>query len=94
MCLTQLINPQLKEFCVKRRTLIVIGLVVSCVLCVAATAYLVALGARIDTQTVPLSPGQTYLGGGGLILGVLGLAWCLGLALRRVEPVAGETPAE
>ncbi|MGY4857654.1 hypothetical protein [Cryobacterium sp. AP23] len=83
----------------KRRTLIVIGLVLSSVLCVAATAYLVALGARIDTQTIPLSPGQTYLGGGGLILGVLGLAWCLGLALRRGDPAVGvpadgEMPAE
>ena len=83
----------------KRRTLIVLGLVVSIVLCVAATAYLIAVGARIDTQTIPLSPGQTYLGGGGLIVGVLGLAVCLGLVLRPTEPTvaapaAGEMAAD
>ncbi|MBX0301459.1 hypothetical protein K2F54_15910 [Cryobacterium sp. 1639] len=70
----------------RRRTCVVLGLVVSSALCVAATIYLISVGARLDTQTTPLSPAQTYLSGGSLILGVVGLAVFLGLALRRADP--------
>jgi membrane protein implicated in regulation of membrane protease activity len=68
---------------VTHRSQIVLGLVVSSALCIAATVYLVAVGARIDTQTTPLSPVETYLSAGGLLAGVSGLAVFLGLALRR-----------
>lgn len=72
----------------RRRTYVVLGLVVSSALCVAATIYLIAVGARLDTQTTPLSPAQTFLSGGSLILGVVGLAVFLGLAFRRADPRA------
>jgi hypothetical protein len=75
---------------VKRRTLVLLGLVLSGVLCVTAAGYLVAVGARLDTQVDPLSDTETYLTGGALIVGVMGLAMCLGLALRPVVPARGE----
>jgi membrane protein implicated in regulation of membrane protease activity len=78
---------------VKRRTSIVLGLVLSIALCAAATSYLVAVGARIATQVVPLSPAETYFTCGGLLVGVLGLAVFLGLALRRADPAAAHRPA-
>jgi hypothetical protein len=87
-------TPQLKEPCVKRRTFIVLGLVVSTALCAAPTIYLIAVGARTTTQVTPLSPTQTYLTGGGLFIGVLGLAVCLGLALRRTDAAVADDPTE
>ncbi|WEO76347.1 hypothetical protein BJQ94_13360 [Cryobacterium sp. SO2] len=82
------------------RAFVVLGLVVSSALCVAATVYLIILGARVDTQITPLSPAETYLSAGGLITGVFGLAVFLGLALRPPVPpaptvrAADEMPAD
>jgi hypothetical protein len=78
---------------VSQRVVVVLGLVVSSALCIAATTYLISVGARINTQTIPLSPGQTYVGVGGLFLGVVGLALFLGLALRRADAAPARCPA-
>jgi hypothetical protein len=75
---------------VKRRTFVVLGLILSGLLCAAATVYLVAVGARLDTQVTPLSETEAYLAGGALIVGVLGMALSLGLVLRPVAPARGE----
>jgi hypothetical protein len=75
---------------VKRRTFVLLGLILSGLLCATATVYLVAVGARLDTQVTPLSQTETYLTGGALIVGVLGMAVTLGLVLRPVAPTRGE----
>lgn len=82
------------------RSSVMLGLIVSATLCLAATVYLVAVGARLDSQTLPLSPVQIYLGAGGLLAGVSGLALFLGLALRAPDrrthglPAADTTPTD
>jgi hypothetical protein len=84
---------------VKRRPVLMVGLVLCGTLFMAAVFYLVSVGAGADTVTSPLTPSETYLGGGGLIAGASGLAVTLGLLLRPAEPdavapSAGEMPAD
>lgn len=70
----------------KRQSAAVIGLVVSAGLCVGFTGFLIAIGLRMDALSGFATPAEIYLGGGGLLVGVLGLAMFLGLVLRTAEP--------
>jgi hypothetical protein len=74
---------------VKRRPVLMVGLVLCGTLFLAAVIYLVSVGAGVDTVSSPLTPTETYLGGGGLLAGASGLAVTLGLLLRPAEPAAG-----
>lgn len=74
----------------KRQSIAVLGLVVSVGLCVGSTGYLIAVGLRMDALTAFATPAEIYLGGGGLLAGVLGLPVFLGLVLRPAEPVRAE----
>lgn len=80
----------------KRQSAAVIGLVVSAGLCVGFTGLLISIGLRMDALTGFATPAEIYLGGGGLLVGVLGLAMFLGLVLRTAErtaePVRSEIP--
>ena len=77
----------------KRQSAAVIGLVVSAGLCVGFTGFLISVGVRLDALSGLATPGEIYLGGGGLLAGVLGLAMFLGLVLRPAEPLRDEIPA-
>jgi hypothetical protein len=84
---------------VTRRPLLKLGVLLSCASLLAASWYLIAIGAGTHTRAAPMSPAETYLIGGGLLAGALGLAVCLGLLLRREAPAGGgtvgaEMPAE
>ncbi|MEC5184761.1 hypothetical protein RCH12_002231 [Cryobacterium sp. MP_3.1] len=72
----------------------VIGLVVSAALCVGFTGYLIHVGLRPDALSGFATPAEIYLGGGGLLAGVLGLAVFLGLVLRPAEPMRDRMPAD
>jgi hypothetical protein len=72
---------------VSRRPLFHAGLAVSCATLVAATLYLISVGAAMDTVEAPLTPAETLWGGGGLILGAMGAAVFLGLLLRPEAPI-------
>jgi len=74
----------------KRQSIDVLGLVVSVGLCVGSTGYLIAVGLRMDALTGFATSAQIYLGGGGLLAGVLGLPLFLGLVLRPAAPVRAE----
>ncbi|TFD88519.1 hypothetical protein E3T61_11835 [Cryobacterium lactosi] len=77
----------------KRQSIVVLGLVLSAGLCVWSTGYLIAVGLRMDALSGFATPAEIYLGGGGLLAGVLGLALFLGLVLRPAAPVdAGIQP--
>ena len=74
----------------KRPSIAVLGLIVSIGLCVGCTGYLIAVGLRLDALTGFATPAEIYLGGGGLLAGVLGLPLFLGLVLRPAPPVRAE----
>ena len=74
----------------KRPSIDVLGLVVSVGLCVGSTGYLIAMGLRLDALTGFATAAEIYLGGGGLLAGVLGLPMFLGRVLRPAEPVRAE----
>ncbi|WP_130178879.1 hypothetical protein [Cryobacterium sp. SO1] len=74
----------------KSPSIVVLGLVVSVGLCVGSTGYLIAVGLRMDALTAFATPAEMYLGGSGLLSGVLGLAMFLGLMLRPAVPVRAE----
>jgi hypothetical protein len=80
----------------KRQSAAVIGLVVSAGLCVGFTGFLISIGLRMDALSGFATPAEIYLGGGGLLVGVLGLAMFLGLVLRTAErtpePLRSEIP--
>jgi len=74
----------------KRQRIDLIGLVVSAALCVGSTGYLIAIGLRLDALSGFANAAQMYLGGGGLLAGVLGLPVFLGLVLRPAAPSRAE----
>ena len=78
----------------KRQSAAVIGLVVSAGLCVGFTGFLISVGLRLDALSGFATPAEIYLGGGGLLAGVLGLAVFLGLVLRPAEPLRDTIPAD
>ncbi|POH62551.1 hypothetical protein C3B61_17040 [Cryobacterium zongtaii] len=78
----------------KRPSAAVIGLVVSAGFCVGFTGYLIYVGLRPDAPSGFATPAEIYLGGGGLLAGVLGLAVFLGLVLRPAEPMRDQMPAD